>query len=96
MLTFLGNLVKNNVLFSNDIKYSMYYFISGLVSSGIATFFAYFTQMKLYELPNQNNYVWLLRVSMFFVALGMIGFIMGSFTSIDAIIQINECYKSIK
>lgn len=93
MLTFLGNLVKNNVIFSNDIKYSMYYFIGGLISSGIATFFAYFTQMKLYEFPEKDNYVLPLQICMFFVALGMIGFILGSFQSIDTIIQINDCFK---
>lgn len=90
MLTFLGNLIKNNVIFSNDIKYSMYYFIGGLIASGIATFFAYFTQLKLYEFPEENNYVWFLRLSMFFVVLGMLSFILGSFSSINLLIAFNQ------
>lgn len=87
LLTFLGNLLGKDILLNSDIKYSFYFFVGGISASGIATAFAYLTQLKLFnEKNNENNHQCLLYISMFFVFIGIILFSFGSIYAIDSII----------
>lgn len=96
LLTFLGNMIDKNFFFNNDIRFAFYFFISGIVSSGIATFFAYLTQLKLYNEKNgENKHQCLLYISMIFVFIGIILFCIGSIYAIDSIL-INNCIKGTK
>ncbi|MDQ1328692.1 MAG: hypothetical protein QG567_1070 [Campylobacterota bacterium] len=94
LLTFIGNLLEKSNYTNSDIKYAFYYFIGGIVSSGIATVFAYLTQLNLYnESSMQTGHVWTLRISMFFVLLGIVLFCLGSICAINSLL-IGNCIQS--
>ncbi|RXJ95787.1 hypothetical protein CRU94_04005 [Arcobacter sp. AHV-9/2010] len=83
LLTFLGTLLEKNSLINTDIKFAFYYFVGGIVSSGIATTFAYLTQLKLY---NESKHQVFLYISMFFVLIGIVLFCLGSLSAIESLI----------
>ena len=90
LLTFLGSLLEKKPLVSTDMKFAFYYFVGGILSSGIATTFAYLTQLKLYnENDGKNKHQYILYISMLFVLIGIILFSLGSIYAIDSIILDN-------
>jgi hypothetical protein len=88
---FIGDLLSENKLDLSNIKYSMYYFIGGIIASGLALVLACLAQLKLYnELNNENNHQCFLYISMICIFIGIVFFGMGAISSVDVLVEFNS------